>query len=363
MSHSDHARLVARCVRKPHKVLALLAPIIFVSSSATALTLTPIFDSSVTSNPNAALIENAINTVSSELGSSFSNAAIIKFNVSWGSAGGASIPTYDVSASVENLSGPYSFSAFTADLRSVAAANPNDAVLQSVAAHLPKSNPAGSLSYGIPYAEAQAIGLLPPASRLPAGAIGFSNAVKWDFDPTDGVAANTYDLEGAAAHEIMEVLGRISGLQSARPTLATPLDLFRYTAAGVSSFSYSTAAYFSVDGGQTAIEHFNVTGSGDRSDIASAPGLTDVQAAYLPTGVALTLSAADLTLLDALGWGAFTAPQYGGAPDPFYLGSVQSFGGAVPEPASWALMLIGFTGAGFAVRSKTRTKAGLSRSA
>ena len=363
MSHREVARPWAGPRIQSWILAGIFSPLLLLSDPVSAFTLTPVFDSSITSNPNAPAIETAIDTVASELGSAFSNSAVIHFNVSWGSVQGKPIPGGDVSASEENLTGPYSFSTFTADLKAVAAANPDDPVLQSVAANLPRSNPAGALSYGIPYAEAQAIGLLPPASRLPAGAIGFSNAVTWDFNPIDGVAANTYDLEGAAAHEIMEVLGRISGLQSAKPTVATPLDLFRYTAAGVSSFSYSAAAYFSIDGGQTAIEHFNVAGSGDRSDIASAPGLTDVQAAYLPTGVALTLSAADLTLLDALGWGAFTAPQYGGAPDPFYLGSVRSFGGAIPEPKSWGLMLIGLAGTGFAVRSKTRTKAGLPRSA
>ena len=174
-------------------------------------------------------------------------------------------------------------------------------------------------------------------------------------------AANAYDLEGAATHEIIEVLGRISGLDSARPTLATPLDLFRYSAPGVSSFSYTAPAYFSIDGGRTAIEHFNVAGAGDRSDIASAPGLTDLQAAYLHPGVALTLSAADLTVLDALGWGTFKAPTFDGSADPFYLGSVQSFGGAVPEPDLWFLMLIGFAGVGYAVRSTPSRQTGLSR--
>ena len=346
--------LVAGLWRLP----GLIAPFFLFSTSVSALTLVPVFDSSVTSNPNAGLIETAINTVSSELGSAFSNRATVRFNVSWGSVQGSRISSGDVASSVENLSGPYSFSTLSADIRGVAAANPTNAVLQSVAAHLPKANPAGGLSFALPYAEAQAIGLLPPASRLAAGGIGFNSSVRWDFNPIGGVAANAYDLEGAATHEIVEVLGRISGLESSRPTVATPLDLFRYSAPGVSSFSYSAPAYFSIDGGRTAIEHFNVAGSGDRSDIASASGLTDVQAAFLPTGVALTLSAADLTLLDALGWGAFTPPTFNGGPDPFYLGSVQSFGSAVPEPDLWALMLAGFASVAIAARASKQRPAG-----
>ncbi len=354
MFERGHINSIFKRVAHSWLFLGLIAPMSALSTSAQALTLVPLFDSSVTSNPNALAIENAVKTVSAELGSAFSNHATVRFSVSWGSVQGSPIPGNEVASSIENLSGPYSFSTLTTDIRTMAAANPANPVLQSVVAHLPRSNPAGGLGFAIPYAEAQAIGLLPPASHLAAGGIGFSTSVSWDFNPVGGVSANTYDLEGAATHEIIEVLGRISGLESSRPTVATPLDLFRYSASGVSSFSYSAPAYFSIDGGRTAVERFNVAGSGDRSDIASAPGLTDVQAAYLPRGIALTLSAADLTVLDALGWGAFTPPTFEGSVDPFYLGSVQSFGGAVPEPDLWVLMLTGFAGVGFAARSVQR---------
>lgn len=321
------------------------------------MTLTPIFDSSVTSRSDAAAIEQAINAAAGQLSSAFSNAATVRFNVSWGSVQGQAIPSGDVASSIENLSGPYTFSTLLTDFRSVAAANPYDSILQAAVAHLPKTNPAGALTYKIPYGEAQAMGLLPATLKLAAGGIGFSTGFTWDTNRADGITTGAYDLQGAATHEIMEILGRISGLQSASPSLATPLDLFRYSAVGVNNFSYSAGAYFSFDGGQTVVERFNVNGGGDRSDIASATGLTDVQAAYLPRGVVMTLSAADLQMLDALGWGAYTAPSYGGVVDPYYFGTLQSAAGAAPEPAVWTLMLAGVGGVGALARLRARREA------
>ena len=79
----------------------------------------------------------------------------------------------------------------------------------------------------------------------------------YDFNRADGISANAYDFQGLAMHEIEEVLGHITGLQSSSaPQYATPFDLFRYTAKGVSSFSYADHAYFSIDGGATNLGNF-----------------------------------------------------------------------------------------------------------
>jgi hypothetical protein len=107
-----------------------------------------------------------------------------------------------------------------------------------------------------------------------------------------------------AAHEIDEVLGRISGLSGYAPSWATPFDLFRCgSGSRAPNFSYSAASYFSIDGCKTDMGDFNNVGSGDRSDWASGPSGVDAQNAYLYPGHTSGISAADLIGFDVIGWG------------------------------------------------------------
>jgi hypothetical protein len=100
------------------------------------------------------------------------------------------------------------------------------------------------------------------------------------YRPIQSVSAGVaYDAQQTVEHEMDEVLG-IGGAGSTLndllddPTFATdfygvngsvygPMDLFRYSAPGVASYSVHTGfhpadkAYFSVDGGNTSIDAFN----------------------------------------------------------------------------------------------------------
>ena len=209
------------------------------------------------------------------------------------------------------------------------------------------ANPAGSRSYYIPYAEAQAVGYLPATMGGNSGYVGFSSSAAWDFSPSNGISAGTYDFEGVAAHEISEVLGRLTGLYTSSPSFATPVDALRYSAFGVSSFSYASPAYFSINGGATNLGWFNTTGGGDRTDWRSIAG--DAQNAYLSTGVNYALTSADKTLLDVLGWGVASPTVTIGSLKPG--GGLSGSGlGAVPEPDNWLLMFCGLALAGGACR-------------
>ena len=324
-------------------VLGLMA-----ASATHAMTIVPVYDSSVTSRSNAAAIEAAFGAVATEFDQAFARNVTVKIGVSWGKVNGASLYPGDIAESRMSLLGGQTYAGMKAMFQADAAANPTDINMSTLAAHLPTSSPAGARAYDIPYAEAQAVGYMPATISGDSGYVGFSSSAAWDFAPSNGISAGTYDFEGLAAHEISEVLGRITGLYTTSPTYATPVDALRYSAPGVSSFSYTGSAYFSIDGGSTNLGTFNVSGGGDRTDWRSIAG--DAQDAYLSTGVNYALTAADKTLLDVLGWGV-AAPTV-------TIGSVPGGGGltgagagaAVPEPATWALMLCGLGLAGGARR-------------
>ncbi len=318
---------------------------------ADALVIKARFDTTITSRTNAAVIESAFNSAIYKLDTAFANPATVYVTVSWGSVAGQSLPSGDIGASLDNLSGPYAFNSITHYLTATSKANPADLTLAKAVSHLPGTDPTKLNQFEIPYAEAKAIGLLAANQNTMDGYIGFNSAANFDFNPVGGISAGTYDFQGLADHELAEVLGRITGLQSTSPHWATPYDLYRYTAANSPSFAYGAHAYFSVDGGLTDLGDFNYAGSGDRSDWLTLPTSTDLQSATLTTGRAYAFSSSDLNALDALGWGSWTMANtvLTGAPDTT---SPINGAGGVPEPATWGMLLLGFGLAGAATRRR-----------
>lgn len=320
---------------------------------AKALVIVPVYDSSITGRSNASAIETAFQTAANTIDSRFSAPITVKIGVSWGSVDGKSLGSGNLGASWDPFYTALSYSSLVADLKARSAANPTDLALASAVAHLPKADPTHLNHFEIPEAEAQALGMAPSSLSGDSGYVGFSSTTAFTFNPSAGVATGTYDFEGLAAHELAEALGRITGLYTTSPTWASPIDLFRYSAPGTSSFSYSTAAYFSIDGGKTDLKSFNISGGGDRSDWQLISGSTDLQNAALYSGKVLSMSSADWTALDVMGWGA---PSSGGTVP---LGSTVTSGAtgaavSVPEPATWALILIGLGWIGGVLRRKPR---------
>src|SRR5579859_7469508 len=221
------------------------------ASASQAMTIIPIYDSSITSRGNAAAIEAAFGAVASEFDHAYARNVTVKIGVSWGKVNGSSLPSGDIGASRMLLAMGYTYADVVGFFKADAAANPTDTNMAILAAHLPAKSPAGSLYYAIPYAEAQAIGELPATIYADSGYVGFSSSVAWDYSPSNGISAGTYDFEGLAAHEISEVLGRITGLYTTTPAYAMLIDALRYSAPGVSSFSHANSAYFSINGGYT----------------------------------------------------------------------------------------------------------------
>ncbi|MBV9118717.1 MAG: NF038122 family metalloprotease [Acetobacteraceae bacterium] len=309
-----------------------------IARPAVAITINPIYDSSITSLSNAASIESAFNTVAGDYARSFAGNAVINVGVSWGSVDGYSLPGNAVGASVDNLYGYFSYSNIKGYLSQAASGAPSDSALATAVAHLPSAAPSGVGQYVVPSSEAKVLGLISPNQSEMDGYIGFAGSVAdYTFNPASGIALGTYDFEAVAAHELDEVLGRISGLASSIPSYRTVFDLFRYSAPGTLDLGYNDAAYFSIDGGKTNLGTFNNSSSGgDRSDWLTTSTSSDVQDAFVSGGQALNLTTVDLTGLDALGYGGSNLGNSNAPPTTVAFRLVE-----VPEPGSLLLLLTG----------------------
>ena len=325
-----------------------------IAAPSHALTILPHYDLSITSLSNAAGVEAAFNTVVQDYAKSFANPVTVNVNVSWGKVAGQALPSNAVGASSDSLYGYFSYAQVANDLKTFASRNAGDTALATAVKSLPATAPAGPANYVIASAEARALGLVAANSTVVDGSIGFAGSTSgYDFNPLDGVNAGTYDFEAVAAHELAEVMGRISGIDSTTPAWRTPFDLFRYKSPGVLSSGYNDAAYFSINGGATNLRSFNNSSAGgDRGDWLTASSFLDVDNAFISTGRAYTLSASDLTSLDVLGWGGANLGDWSANyPNQTAFSLISE---AVPEPAQWVLMIVGVSLTGVSLRSRRR---------
>ncbi|HEY2050984.1 MAG TPA: NF038122 family metalloprotease [Caulobacteraceae bacterium] len=313
--------------------------------------ITPIFDKTITSLSNASTVEGAIDQAVSVFDHDFTSNVNIKIDFSWGTIDGQKVVSSDVSESLSYIYTGFSYANVLSNLQAAVAANPTDSVLVSAVARLTTADPFTLNSFSITEAEAQALGLTPPTGMGTDGYVGFNPSDVFSFNP-NSTPSGEYDFVALAEHEIAEVMGRLSGLSSSNPAYAMPYDLFRYSAAGKPSFSYSSPAYFSVNGGLTNLGSFNDTGGGDRGDWLTTSGATDAFDATATKSGNMSLSSADITALNALGWDTTNNPGGWVTTDVASTNGVSLAGDVVPEPETWLLMILGAGFAGATLRRR-----------
>ncbi|NNM75976.1 PEPxxWA-CTERM sorting domain-containing protein [Sphingomonas sp. ID1715] len=223
---------------------------------------------------------------------------------------------------------------------------------------LDNDNTVDNLQIQINTAQVKALGLNPiyAASNVTQrdGLVAFSNQFNWDFDRSDGIDPALIDFVGVAAHEIGHALGFRSGVDLAdvnanlnRAGLdaiawGTVLDLFRYqtfNGAATRDWTIGGTPCFSLNGG-TCIGNFS-TGSVN-GDLRQASHWKDDALTGTTLGImdptrsgfngAITFlnpTQLDLIAFDAIGYDV-----------------------AVPEPATWAMMIAGFAFVGAAARRR-----------
>jgi len=300
-----------RCRRAMWGILlgASLA-VVVVASGAPAygggLVITPTFDSSITSDPNAAVIEGAINSVINVYESTYSNP--INVSIYFREGGG-------LGSSEKQL-----FGVNYSDFRAALAANQaisGQSDQATALASLPNqaNNPVtGSPFVVLSTADIKALGggaSLPPNAGVPVGSSFYDGLITLNTGltfPGSPGSALAFSLKVVAEHEIDEVLGLGSSLGQSFQQFPSGEDLYRYASAGVRSYTTNTSAqaFFSINGGTTLLAQFdNQNDGGDWADWQSNPlphGVgPQVQDAFATVGATPSLGV-ELTALDVIGY-------------------------------------------------------------
>ncbi len=235
------------------------------TTTATAgLTIHATFDSSITTNPNAAAIEAMINRAIAIYESLFSDPITIqiRFRYSATAPNGTPLPSGTISQSdlaVYTIPWSTYINSLRADAKTT-----NDNLANA-------SLPGTALSPNVKPSSAsgRAVGLNTPPAMSANGTLGgpydgivtLNSAVPYQF--TRPPSASNYDAQRSTEHEIDEVIG--FGSHASLSNLR-PQDLFSWSSAGHRNVSSSGTRYFSINSGSTNLVNFNQDSSGDFGD-------------------------------------------------------------------------------------------------
>jgi PEP-CTERM motif len=281
-----------------------------------SLVINPTFGTAITGDADAAAIEGAINaaigTIESDITSPNSLSVSVYFNEMSSGLGESETGIYNVSY----------FSWYNA-FKAVATAPDQMTALASLGpapTSASSGNPVnGNTDLQITSAEGRNLGFnTPPVVSIGGGTYDGEVLLNTSLTSPPNALPGYYGLESVAMHEIDEVLG-IGGTGSTIGNGATApvgdLDLYRYSASGVRSYSTtqttSPFAYFSIDGGATVLSYFNQTSGADYADWLSNPipmGFsTQVQDAFATPGTNPTLGVNEITAFNAIGYRSVSA--------------------------------------------------------
>ena len=263
---------------------------ITVIPGSAGLIINPTWDATILADPNVAAITNTIETAIQILESKFSDTVTVSILFKEMNSGLGQSQTYIGSV-------PYStyYSALVADSKTT---NDVAALPHIPGGALDPANGGANITCALPLFRALGFSAGPPSGQ-PDSTVSLNMSL---INPTrTAINPSKYDLQAVVSHEMDEVLGTSSGVGQAN---ISPVDLFRYTAAGSRTFTtVGDDAYFSLDGGVTDLVRYNQDSRGDYGDFwsVSAHSPTRVQDAFGTPGATPDLGA-EITILDVIGW-------------------------------------------------------------
>jgi hypothetical protein len=325
---------------------------------AGTLTIVPTFDSTITGASDASQIEAAIDTAIGTIDGLYTTFIPVTDNVYFQLGSGSFLARTNAGVYGKTYAG------YTEALKADSAANPDNTVLATAIANLSRGNDEnGASNIAGTSALLRSLGFTAApcysatgnfdcgAADHPFDAIvTLSTTQPLDYThPIPFYPPTAYDALGAIEHELDEVIGG-GGLGSTLNAILAncssnplnffcnkygPLDLYRYSAPGVPSFSTSVTAraYFSIDGGTTDIVGFNQNSNGDFGDWG--PNVT----ACNPSG----FGGPDALIQDAFNCNNQQREDYTSA-SPEYTMELAIGYDPVPEPGTLALLSVSLLG-------------------
>ena len=263
------------------------------------LTINAIFDSTISSDPNAAAIEATIYAAIADIQSKFSDPITVTINFAAMIHGLGQSSTY-------YATGPYS--TFLAALKADAKTN-DDFTAIALLPSVPTNPVNGNTMMNVKTANLRAVGInVNPPPGKPDGFISVNTTIT---NPGSPGTSGLYSLMATVEHEIDEVLGLGSSLPSVSNNTIFPEDLFRYDQTGARTFTTTSTvqAFFSIDDIHFLAQFDNQNDGGDFGDWQSnprPPGVAPkVQDAFATPGANPALSV-ELTALDVIGYDRIT---------------------------------------------------------
>ncbi|MDE1943393.1 MAG: NF038122 family metalloprotease [Betaproteobacteria bacterium] len=262
------------------------------------------WDSSVAAAPAA--FKTVVEAAAQVFDTQILNQITVTLAVGWGEDNGASLGTGALgTADPSNSLVTTTYTGLTSSLQKAAIANG----VSSLVANLPTTDPSsGSGTWLVTSAEAKALGLTTStsSSTTPDGYMGFATS-NWNYATTDSnqLGLQQYDLFATALHEISHDLGRINGL-SLGTNVYDALNLYTYASSGNIQLGATAPAYYSIDGGNTNLNNFNMSSGGDPADWPST--LYNDSFGGGADGVPGPMSATDWLVMESLGY--HIAPTY-----------------------------------------------------
>jgi hypothetical protein len=270
-----------------------------------SLAFSPTFDSTITSDPNAAAIEGAINNVLANYSAMFGDP--ITVHITFASmSGGLGQSNFSLST----VSYQDFYTALLADGKS---ADDAAALARLGSDGSGSTNPVtGTTSIFMKPATIRAVGLNCSSCPSSDGTISINTHITDIGSPG---TSGQYSFIATVEHEVDEILGLGSTLGVvAGSNQPSPEDFFRFTSAGARSFttSSSATAYFSINGTTDLAQFDNQNDGGDFGDWQSNPrpaGTSpQVQDAFATPGAHPALGV-ELGALDVIGYDLVSVPE------------------------------------------------------